>query len=224
MNYSKIYQTLINKRRKNPYTLGYSEKHHIIPKSLGGTDNKTNIVVLSGREHWIAHLLLHKIYRQPSTAHACNMMAMRCEERGIPYIKNSKTYEYIRKEHSKHMAGLGKKRIGKKNGSFGTVWICNIELRQNKKIPKDEIIPNGWVKGRNKWKKLENTRIKRPHALWVTNGKKNKCLHWEDQTIPDGYYEGFSLSTIAQTKLRNNMIKHNKSLRGTSGQGGWRKK
>jgi NUMOD3 motif len=36
----------------------YTEKHHIIPKSLGGSNAKDNIVVLTGKEHAICHLLL----------------------------------------------------------------------------------------------------------------------------------------------------------------------
>lgn len=39
----------------------YFETHHIVPKSLGGTDDKNNLVNLTAREHYIAHLLLVKI-------------------------------------------------------------------------------------------------------------------------------------------------------------------
>lgn len=39
-----------------------------------------------------------------------------------------------------------------KNSQFGTMWICNVDLQENKKIKKDEIIPSGWIAGRNKWK------------------------------------------------------------------------
>ena len=40
----------------------YTEKHHIIPRSLGGSDNSSNIVVLTAREHFIAHCLLARIH------------------------------------------------------------------------------------------------------------------------------------------------------------------
>jgi hypothetical protein len=45
------------------------------------------------------------------------------------------------------------KQDGEKNSQFGTRWICNIELKQNKKISKDDEIPNGWLLGRNLWNK-----------------------------------------------------------------------
>lgn len=39
----------------------YKEHHHIIPKALGGSDSLDNLVYLTAREHYIAHLLLTRI-------------------------------------------------------------------------------------------------------------------------------------------------------------------
>jgi len=41
---------------------GYKETHHILPRSLGGTDDKDNLVDLTAREHFICHWLLVKIH------------------------------------------------------------------------------------------------------------------------------------------------------------------
>lgn len=66
MNYSKIYDDLVAKcviRGLDKSILeGYFEKHHILPKCLGGNDLKENLVLFTGREHFIAHVLLTKIY------------------------------------------------------------------------------------------------------------------------------------------------------------------
>jgi hypothetical protein len=40
---------------------GYTEKHHIIPRSLGGSNAKDNLVALTAREHFICHLLLTRM-------------------------------------------------------------------------------------------------------------------------------------------------------------------
>jgi hypothetical protein len=40
---------------------------------------------------------------------------------------------------------------GKRNSQYGTVWICNLELKQNKKIKKEELekyTEEGWINGR----------------------------------------------------------------------------
>lgn len=41
---------------------GYSEKHHILPRSMGGGDELSNIIVLTLRQHYIAHWMLWKAY------------------------------------------------------------------------------------------------------------------------------------------------------------------
>lgn len=59
MNYIKTYRSLINKDYSNA---DYTEKHHIVPRSLGGGNEKENIKVLSGKAHMIAHHLLMKMF------------------------------------------------------------------------------------------------------------------------------------------------------------------
>ena len=61
--YSKWYNSIIDNAQKRNWNKVdfYVEKHHIIPKSLGGIDDKNNLVTLTAREHFICHLLLTKI-------------------------------------------------------------------------------------------------------------------------------------------------------------------
>ena len=65
MNYSNIYRTIIenalNHNRKKHKNC-YFEKHHIVPKSLGGLNDASNLVLLTAKEHFICHHLLTKIY------------------------------------------------------------------------------------------------------------------------------------------------------------------
>lgn len=58
--YTTWYNLLIN-NAKNRKIDGYTEKHHIIPSSLGGTNDDDNLVKLTAREHFICHLLLTKM-------------------------------------------------------------------------------------------------------------------------------------------------------------------
>lgn len=65
MNYVNIYEKIINRamlqnRVKNPHD-GF-DRHHILPKSLGGTDDHNNIVLLTAKEHYLAHKLLVRIH------------------------------------------------------------------------------------------------------------------------------------------------------------------
>ena len=58
--YTKWYFNIIHSRLATP-AKGYTEKHHIIPKSMGGSNAKSNLVALTAKEHFICHLLLTKM-------------------------------------------------------------------------------------------------------------------------------------------------------------------
>jgi hypothetical protein len=60
MNYLKVYCNLIRKAENRTPPEGYVEKHHTFPKSIFGKNKR--VVKLTGREHYIAHALLEKIY------------------------------------------------------------------------------------------------------------------------------------------------------------------
>ena len=58
--YTKWYAQ-ITERARNRILDTYTETHHIIPRSLGGTDDINNLVELTAREHFICHWLLTKM-------------------------------------------------------------------------------------------------------------------------------------------------------------------
>lgn len=70
MNYAKIYRSLIERARNRDTPSCYCEKHHVIPKSHGGSDDPSNIVALTAREHFVAHWLLKKIHNDKSMIYA----------------------------------------------------------------------------------------------------------------------------------------------------------
>lgn len=60
--YTKWYNNIITNAKSRPIVKEiYTEKHHIIPKSLGGNDSEDNLVHLTAREHFVCHLLLPKM-------------------------------------------------------------------------------------------------------------------------------------------------------------------
>lgn len=67
--YTVWYYNIVNKAQTRALDKNtYSEKHHIIPRSLGGSNNKENIVRLTAREHFVCHLLLTKMLTGNSKA------------------------------------------------------------------------------------------------------------------------------------------------------------
>lgn len=122
-------------------------------RSLGGSDDESNLVKLTAREHFIAHLLLAKFNKCSQTAYALWMMQCKSSKHDSrPFIKSSRMYEWARKEFAKYISRNNKiASKGERNSQYGTRWICNIELKENKKILKSENVPTEWVLGRNKW-------------------------------------------------------------------------
>ena len=56
----------LKNRQQAKLVLGYCERHHIIPKSLSGSDKSENLVYLTAHEHFICHLLLTKMTIGPA--------------------------------------------------------------------------------------------------------------------------------------------------------------
>lgn len=166
MLYQKIYNQIIE-RARNRVLVDYSEKHHIFPKCLGGTDNKDNLVRLTYREHFICHWLLCKIYpKNYKIIHAFSRMihfSLKNSERSL--LLTSRHFETVKKYYypivgswNKGKAPWNKGLTGESYKSrystggltppnmTGYKWI-NDGTKQ-KKLKPGEDIPNGWKSGR----------------------------------------------------------------------------
>jgi hypothetical protein len=109
MDYSKIYIELIE-RSFNRFLDGYVEKHHVIPKCMGGDDLPRNIAVLTPEEHYLAHLLLVKIYpNSKQLTYAANMMTVngKCDR-----TKN-KQFGWLKRQFSENQKGKNNHMFGK---------------------------------------------------------------------------------------------------------------
>lgn len=115
MNYKKVYYQLIEHARQFPPT-GYTEHHHIIPKSEGGSNDKENIIPLSARQHYIAHLLLAKIYNDFKMYSAVLYMRCSSPDNKRDFKFNSRLYEKMRDEFAKRISIKNKGRTAWNKG------------------------------------------------------------------------------------------------------------
>jgi hypothetical protein len=100
MDYTKIYNQIIERAQTRKLE-EYVEKHHIVPKCIGGLDIKENMVELTAREHFICHKLLCVIYpNEPKLLYALWLMAIgKKRSKSIdPYVITSREYERIKIE------------------------------------------------------------------------------------------------------------------------------
>jgi len=109
MNYEKIYNQIINHAKlrnlPNKKTRGF-ERHHIIPRSLNGTNDKNNLVDLTPREHFICHRLLVFIHKNDKLAFSKMISALHF----MIYFRKSYSkltsisYERIKLQQSKNQS------------------------------------------------------------------------------------------------------------------------
>jgi len=125
INYINKYICFIEKCKIKKF-FGKTEKHHIIPKSFGGAAG-SNLLHMSPRHHFIAHLLLARATGSPKMIKALHKMVYSrtgCVNRN--YKITSRTYEYLKLEHSKIVSAYSK----------NTVVAKHLFTEEIKRIPK----------------------------------------------------------------------------------------
>jgi hypothetical protein len=130
MDSKKIYYQIIDKWQQC-CPIGYKEKHHILPKSLGGNNCKSNLVYLPAREHYVCHKLLVKFTSgkdRSKMIFALNLMMYGNRHNRTLRI-TSHDYKFVREkwasvkisEETKKKQSLAK--LGDKNPRFGAVVL-----------------------------------------------------------------------------------------------------
>lgn len=143
----------------------YGEHHHIMPRSLGGTDEDENIVKLTAREHFICHWLLVKMYKKGSIERKkmlCAFWKMKqSPTKSQKRYLNSRAYEKLRIEFSNTMKDF---QSNEKNSQFGKKWFTNYETGESHSFlekPNDK-----WLEGRNLFRgQTSELRIKNSKTL-----------------------------------------------------------
>lgn len=94
MDYLKHYEALITRARLRE-SVGVLESHHVVPRCMGGGDGKKNRVDLTPAEHYVAHLLLVRIYPTVPGLILAAVLMSRDNRNGKR--SNNKLYDWLRK-------------------------------------------------------------------------------------------------------------------------------
>lgn len=97
MNYQKVHDLIIERAKTRVLVNGtYIENHHIIPKCMGGSNDKQNLVPLTGREHFIVHWLLHRIYPENHKLGVAFFRSSKVNHVDRQFTPSSRAYEEAR--------------------------------------------------------------------------------------------------------------------------------
>lgn len=156
MNYRRLYNSVIQNaksQKRLKHSGVYFEKHHILPRSLGGDNSKDNTVLLTAREHFLAHWLLWKIEEgeaKNKMAYAFFKMCRKSEFRSTRPSTTGYKYEIARKANAVAMRNLhldkvvsketrqkmsifASARTGEKNSFFGKTHTVENKRKQSER-------------------------------------------------------------------------------------------
>ena len=197
MDYKKIYNQLIERAQSENRAKGcgiYFEWHHIVPTCLGGNNDKINLVLLTAKEHYVAHKLLCEIYLNNTKLHYAlwRMMNAQNLKHERDYNVSSKEYSRRKQIQSELVQQLGKQNAGKQN-------VISEETRNKMKIAK-----LGKPRSIETKEKISNTLTgykQKPESIELRRSKLKGTT---------GYWKGKQRSAETKEKIRQTILNKNK--------------
>lgn len=205
--FSRWYFALIESRQGMHRPDTYLEKHHIIPRSLGGSESRDNIVQLSPREHFIAHLLLTRMCEGADLRRmqfALNMMLVKSPDHGtVRYTPCSIIYDRARRDVANAVSvantgkipwNKGKPRTDAVKNAISmankgrTAWNKGVKRTEEERINMSEGCKRSYEAGRvshNKGMKLGDRLSEEGRATLIEKAKQrvpwNKGLKYKNR-------------------------------------------
>ena len=163
--YTTWYYRIIEKAKLRVRPTDYIESHHIIPRSLGGSNKKDNLVDLTAKEHFICHRLLTKMTEgthKKKMIFAQNMMLVKTSKQKRSLI-NANTYKRIKEEFFKinpfndpkfqikvREYHKGKKRSEETKEKLKKAWTTDRKIEASKRFSGVKKLEPSPLKGRSR--------------------------------------------------------------------------
>ena len=186
------------------------EKHHIIPRSMGGDNSPNNLVDLPLRWLYIVHCCLPAMYAEQGNQEGYEKMLFawnrmqnyrRGHRKALKYLKeDSKLYCKLREEFIKLSSMKGKARVGDNNGQFKHHWWKDPnDKTMSMSIKEGDPVPEGWVRGR--WfsqeahdRMTQNSHSKGKIGIFNKLTGRRKYISEEERSLyGDDWISGYSL-------------------------------
>lgn len=235
MDYKKIYDNLVNTRLsrgldKSKLT-GYYEKHHIVPRCLEGTDDESNFVLLSYKEHLLAHRLLSEIYPESKKIKLALvlMSTVEIDENGTKSRKELSLREFSRIRELSSEANTGRRvtdesrlkmslaKSGENNPIFGTHRSEETKNKISKANKGTKPFSFGKHLSEEHRRHISESSLGRPgiKPTEESNRKRSESLK-KNENIKRGHWKGKELSESHKRNISNNRP-NKKSVSGPNG-------
>ena len=156
--YTRWYHGIIDRAQNRTLSEDtYTEKHHIIPRSLGGNDDQDNLVRLTAREHFVCHWLLTKMTdgaNQKKMAYACKRMMHSAGPKQRRYKINGRVYEQLKNNLNEML----------KNREFTDEWLTKLKSSARRRADNEGAREKG---------------IRRATMIKANNSRKGEKRPWQ---------------------------------------------
>lgn len=194
INYEEEYFRLIKYYQDNPISKKdqYCETHHIIPRSCGGSDDKSNLVNLPADIHYKVHCYLPFVFKNSGfeveyhkMVYAWKRLLNSTDEKLIlmNVDQNAIEYKQLRESYFEIISReMKSKNHGINNGNYNHHWYTNLTTGESKSFLESEV-PEGWILGRSV-PKLKGISSPTKDKTYVEdqNGKRTYINHDEIET------------------------------------------
>lgn len=196
MDYARVYADFIKDRRALSLAPGrYAERHHIVPRCVGGTDDPDNLIRLTPEDHYFAHLLLAKAYGGP---HWASVYAMCHLVNGVQRCARSKLKARIQFGHVRR--SLATYYRGILSGPSGKI----ADRRQHDLVHFDGRVARG-----DRFSLSDQTGVTRQQISAVLRGAKKSAHGWFSPAHnPDGLRRSELISLGVRDKTIVNLFHH----------------
>lgn len=200
--YTFMYFGIINKARARINQPAYTEKHHIIPKSLGGSNDQENLVRLSYREHFLCHWLLTRMV-DGKDRRRMNMAfwRMTTATKGQKRELSSRHYEIAKKHRINAHIGSKrsdetKRRISEGKTGKSPNYSDEERKRRAELVAKRNVDPE--------FIKLKSARLAKKYILTDPDGNKievtNLAVYCRENNLHAGNLNSVANGRLKQTK------------------------
>jgi len=168
--YTRWYESIITKAKNRVKPDGYNERHHVIPKSLGGLDDPSNLVLLTAREHFICHMLLVKMTTGDNKRRMANaawiMATKRNQFQDGRYRVTSRIYEFLKSNLTQSLES----NLARSKKLKGRI-LGPMSAEHKKKLSKPKTAEHK--------KKLSEARLGKSWGYTHSDETKNKMSSWQ---------------------------------------------
>lgn len=204
--YTNWYFNIIENAQSRPKVDGYTEKHHVIPRCMGGKE-KDNLAILTAREHFICHWLLTKMVKnrllREKLAYAFRTMMLMRRPYQYRYSFSSRTFAVIRKNGCFKRSKETKKKMSE---SMKKAWKTRIKHKRPSgltfKGKKHTIETKEKISNNNRTRNLKTYKIIFPdNSIQITSNLTQYCME-----------NNYSLSVFRNSIKKNRPIMGGKSI------------